>query len=228
MSHDFAPVPYYADESVTLYHGDCRELLDGSGLTADAIVTDSMWCFGSLQMWIKHGWSEFVSCGWTMSQDVIWEKHNGSGFAADRFKRVHEQPVHWYGDKPWSEIYHETPTTPDATARQVRRKARPAHTGYVEASSYTSEDGGPRLMRSVIAVRSMHGRALHPTEKPVGILDPLIRYACPPGGTVLDCFAGSGSTAEAARLTGRKAILIEADERYCELIARRMSQGILT
>jgi site-specific DNA-methyltransferase (adenine-specific) len=83
-------------------------------------------------------------------------------------------------------------------------------------------------MRSVIAVRSMHGRALHPTEKPVGILDPLIRYACPPGGTVLDCFAGSGSTAEAARLTGRKAILIEADERYCELIARRMSQGILT
>ena len=69
---------------------------------------------------------------------------------------------------------------------------------------------------------------LHPTEKPVGILDPLIRYACPPGGTVLDPFAGSGSTAEAARLTGRKAILVEADERYCELIARRMSQGVLT
>jgi site-specific DNA-methyltransferase (adenine-specific) len=118
-------------------------------------------------------------------------------------------------------------TTADATARQVRRKARPPHTGYVEQSSYSSEDGGPRLMRSVMLVRSMHGRAIHPTEKPVGILDPLIRYACPPGGTILDCFAGSGSTAEAARLTGRKAVLIEADERHCELIARRMSQGVL-
>jgi site-specific DNA-methyltransferase (adenine-specific) len=82
-------------------------------------------------------------------------------------------------------------------------------------------------MRSVIAVRSMHGRNIHPTEKPLGILDPLIRYGCPPGGMVLDPFAGSGSTAEAARQTGRRAILIEADERYCEAIVRRMAQGVL-
>lgn len=65
----------------------------------------------------------------------------------------------------------------------------------------------------------------HPYEKPVRlwahVLDRL------PAGTVLDPFAGSGSTAEAARLTGRKAILVEADERYCDLIVRRMAQGVL-
>jgi len=99
--------------------------------------------------------------------------------------------------------------------------------GERKTNTYVSQDGGPRLMRSVIQVRSMHGRAIHPTEKPVGLLDPLIRYACPPGGTVLDPFAGSGSTAEAARLSGRKAVLIEADERYCELIARRLQQDVL-
>lgn len=243
--------PYYVDEWVTLYHGDCRDLMPDLRGPIDLVVTDppygetalewdrwphgwlqlvpslvsSLWCFGSMRS-LASSWAEFTRSFWQFSQDVVWEKHNGSGFAADRFKRVHENATHWYRGA-WSEIYHETPTTADATARQVRRKARPAHTGYVEDSSYTSEDGGPRLMRSVLQVRSMHGRAIHPTEKPVGILDPLIRYGCKPGGTVLDPFAGSGSTAEAARQSGRRSVLVEADERYCELIANRMSQGVL-
>lgn len=244
--------PYYSDESVTLYHGDCREIAPTMGWIANCIITDppygdtalewdewpkgwlrtigaasrSMWCFGSLRMF-GHHFGEFLDHGWAMSQDIVWEKHNGSGFAADRFKRVHEHAVHWYRGALWSEIYHETPTAPGQarpTATIGRRKAVP-HTGVIGSAGY--EYGDNRLMRSVLAVRSMHGKATHPTEKPVGILDPLIRYACPPGGTVLDPFAGSGSTAEAARLSGRKAVLIEADERYCELIARRMSQGVL-
>jgi site-specific DNA-methyltransferase (adenine-specific) len=73
----------------------------------------------------------------------------------------------------------------------------------------------------------MHGRALHPTEKPIGILDPLIRYACPTGGLVLDPFAGSGSTLDAARQAGRRAIGIEGDEKYAEAAAKRLSQSVL-
>jgi site-specific DNA-methyltransferase (adenine-specific) len=81
---------------------------------------------------------------------------------------------------------------------------------------------------SVIDARSLYRRnPIHPCEKPTGILDPLIRYACPPGGLVLDPFAGSGSTAEAARLSGRRAVLIEGDEAYCEAIALRLSQDVL-
>jgi site-specific DNA-methyltransferase (adenine-specific) len=73
----------------------------------------------------------------------------------------------------------------------------------------------------------MHGRALHPTEKPIGLLDPLIRYACPVGGLVLDPFAGSGSTLDAARQAGRRAIGIEASEQYAERAALRLSQATL-
>lgn len=243
--------PYFDDEQVTLYLGDCREILPALDLTADLIVTDcpygetplawdrwvdgwptlaatvgdALWCFGSMRMFLERA-PEFTAADWRFAQDIVWEKHNGSGFAADRFKRVHEHALHWYrGD--WAGQYREVQTTPDATARAMRRKQRPAHTGHIEASAYRSEDGGPRLMRSVLQVRSMHGRAIAPTEKPVGILDPLIRYSCPPGALVLDLFAGSGSTLESARQCGRRAIGIEADEAQIERAAKRLSQGVL-
>jgi site-specific DNA-methyltransferase (adenine-specific) len=242
--------PYYQDDYVTLYHGDSRELV--AGLTADLVVTDppygdtsldwdrwpdgwvdavsdslpgatSLWCFGSMRMHLDRR-NDFAA--WTYGQEVIWEKHNGSGFHADRFKRVHEIAMHWYRGV-WGDVYKDPQYNNDARARTVRRKQRPTHTGHIEAATYTSEDGGPRLVRSVIPVRSMHGTAIHPTEKPVGILEPLIRYSCPPGGTVLDPFAGSGSTLVAARNTGRHAIGIEAREDYCEAAAKRLSQGVL-
>jgi len=242
--------PFYVDEAVTLYHGDCREIVPALNLTVDAIVADppygetslawdrwpddwptavsgaarSMWCFGSMRMFLDRR-DQFVF--WKLSQDVVWEKQDGSGFVTDRFRRVHETALHFYRGT-WSEIHASPPRVgssgPDKSVR--RAAVAPGHHGDRGTSSYV--DDGTRLMRSVIKIRNMHGINAHPTEKPVGILDPLIRYACPPGGTVLDPFAGSGSTAEAARLTGRKAILVEADERYCELIARRMSQGVLT
>lgn len=76
-------------------------------------------------------------------------------------------------------------------------------------------------MRSVIAVRSAHGYATNETQKPVGILTPLIEYGCPPGGLVLDPFMGSGSTLIAARDSGRHAIGIDIREDQCEAAAER-------
>jgi site-specific DNA-methyltransferase (adenine-specific) len=77
-------------------------------------------------------------------------------------------------------------------------------------------------MRSVLAAKSVRG-GLHPTEKPLGIVTPLLTYACPEGGLVVDPFAGSGSTLDAARQSGRRAIGIEAHEPYAEAAARRLS-----
>lgn len=241
---------YYADDQVTLYLGDCRVLVPELGLTADCIVADppygetslawdrwpddwptaisgaakSMWCFGSMRMFLDRR-DEFTF--WRLSQDVVWEKQQGSSLLDDRFRRVHEAATHWYRGK-WADLFREPPREAfhgRTHAVQANGKAKPGHDGAGTTRGYV--DDGTRLVRSVLRVPNLRGRAEHPTEKPVGILDPLIRYACPPGGTILDPFAGSGSSAEAARLTGRKAILVEADERYCELIAKRMSQGVL-
>lgn len=62
----------------------------------------------------------------------------------------------------------------------------------------------------------------HPTVKPVDLMQYLVRLVTPKGGTVLDPFAGTGTTGEAAWREGMNAILIERDEAYLEDIARRM------
>jgi site-specific DNA-methyltransferase (adenine-specific) len=237
----------YEDDLVQLWHGDYRDQLDMlNAARPDAIVTDppygetslewdrwvdgwlidaalisdALWCFGSFRMFHEHA-AEFAA--WRFSQDVVWEKHNGSGFHADRFKRVHELAALWYrGD--WSKIYHQVPTTTDAVKRVVRTKRRPTQMGMIEKAPFRSEDGGPRLMRSVIQVRSAHGTAIHPTQKPPGIVAPLIEYSVPAAGLVVDLFAGSGTTALAARLIGRRCIAFEVRGEYASAAAARLAQ----
>jgi site-specific DNA-methyltransferase (adenine-specific) len=234
----------YEDDHVLLICGDFRDMLGDLG-SFDAVVTDppygetsltwdrwppgwpalltcvtaSMWMFGSMRMFIDRS-AEFTD--WKLSQDVVWQKHNGSGFHTDRFRRVHEHALHWYRGA-WRDRYHEAQTTNDATARTIRHKARPPHTGGVVGSNYVAHDGGPRLRTSVIEAPSMHGRAIHPTEKPVDVLDPLIRYAVPAGGMILDPFAGSGSTLAAARAAGRRAIGVEINPEYAHRAAVRLA-----
>ena len=240
--------PYYQDDSVTLYCADWREAIPAD-FRADLILTDppygetslawdrwpdgwpalaarhadAMWCFGSMRMFLDRR-DEFTA--WKLSQDVVWEKHNGSGFAADRFKRVHEHALHWYrGD--WADVTHQTPRHPGGDgSKSVRRNPPPPHTGKIGSYSYV--DDGLRLARSVMRAQSMQGRGpINETQKPEAILEPLLTYGCPPGGTVLDLFAGSCSTGVAAKRTGRRAVLFELREEQAELAARRLSQDVL-
>lgn len=194
----------------------------------DAIKpTGSMWVFGSMRFFLASG-DAFAAAGWKLAQDIVWEKHNGSAFHADRFKRVHEHAVQFYrADAPWSEVYNDVQTTPDATARTVRRKQRPPHhQGMRGPSTYISEDGGPRIMRSVIYMRSTHGRGIHPTEKPAALLEILIRTSCPAGGLVGDFFAGSGAAGEACQITGRRYIGAEIDNEMADRARARLGSTL--
>lgn len=167
---------------------------------------------------------EFHAAGWRFSQPFVWEKHNGSGSAADRFRQVHEEAGHWYRG-PWSAVHHEVPREPavyDPHHRIGDRlnagADRIAHAGRIGSASYTY--GTDRLARSVIYAKSMHRNAIHRTEKPVKVVDLLIRYACPPGGLVVEAFAGSCSAMVAARESGRRAIGIEMSEQQAERALR--------
>jgi len=237
--------PVYADEQVALYCGDFRTLLPtilAQHGEPDLVIADppyeetshawdrwpvgwpsrmpgrSMWCFGSLRMLLERR-AEFA--GWQFSHDRVWEKHNGTGFTTDRFRRVHEFMTHWYRGG-WDDVYHQTPRVPKThnLDKSVTRTAQPSHTGFVRASTYV--DDGLRLARSVIKHPSIRG-GISRTEKPVPVVADLIAYGCPPGGLVFDPFAGSASTLVAARDMGCRAIGVEIDPKQCEQAAARLA-----
>lgn len=189
--------------------------------------TGSMWAFGSMRYFMAEA-VRIREAGFVQAQNIVWEKHNGSNFLADRFRRVHEHAVQFYLESAgWGGVYNVPAMTHDAVARTVtRNKSRPTHLGKHGASTYRSEDGGPKLMRSVIRMRSCHGTAIHPTEKPVGLLDLLIRTSCPEGGLVADFFAGSAAGGVAARAAGRHYVGCEKDPTMV-ILARRRLQGTL-
>jgi hypothetical protein len=210
--------PYYADDRVVLFHGDC---LDTTGwLKADVLVTDPPY-----GMAFQSG-------------------HRAEAFgpiAGDRDIAVRDEVLsRWGGDRSAAIFGTWRTPRPDGTKQVLvwhKRGVGPGM-GDLAAAFGTSHEEiyliGPWKKRStrrgsVITTESspseLTTRIGHPTPKPVGLMETLIEAA--PDGIVADPFAGSGSTLIAARNLGRKAIGVEIEERYCELVANRLAQMCL-
>lgn len=248
------PEPYYADEHVQLYLGDCRAVLPALDVAPAGCVTDppygetcaswdrwpdgwiaavadvlpaaaSLWCFGSARMFLQHG-HEFTGSGWKFAQEALWVKRNGSGpTSRDRLVKIHEWAYHWYRGR-WSELNHEWEREQAAPDKGVVRKSATAAAHQRPGRQNTWTDDGTRQARSVtylIECPSVRYQQRHQDEKPLAAVIPLVRECTPPGGLVLDCFAGSGTTGVAGRLTGRRALLVEADEPTAEKAAARLA-----
>jgi site-specific DNA-methyltransferase (adenine-specific) len=193
----------------------------------------SLWCWGTLRLFMERA-AEFTSSKWRLAQDTIWEKHNGSQPGGDRFLRVHEQAAHFYPvASRWSDIYREPQlvTAPPEHAHKRGRVVRSSHANAGQLGKHkpsTYVDTGMRAQRSVWHVRSMHrqggGSA---TPKPPGVLEPIIRYSCPPGGWVLVPFVGGGAEVAAALRLGRNVVGFDVSEAELSKAVKRLSQGII-
>ena len=214
---------YYQDEHVTLYHGDCLEI--DTWLEADVLVTDPPYGIG----WSKGDWAKSNTPGantgiqnddTTDARDKAlqqWGSQPAIVFGSLQAKYpknwdrmlVFEKPLNagLFGSrKPWLRNWEpifilgdwpdQTPTRSAVIA--TTWKAASGYNGYITATG-------------------------HPHTKPLDVMEELIT-ACPPG-VIADPFAGSGSTLVAARNLGRKAIGVELEEKYAEIIANRLSQN---
>jgi site-specific DNA-methyltransferase (adenine-specific) len=218
-------VPYYQDDQVTLFHGDCREITDW--LTADVLVTDPPYGIG---------WRRGTKPG-------IHVDHGHSGIANDKDTKARDVALGAWGDRPgliFGSFYAPQPINfchvlvyVKAVGSGVvgsttgwRRDLEPVYlTGRWPQRAAKWSSCLPTLVANAGGPGSPPGRTGHPHAKPLDVMETLIS-ACPPG-TVADPFAGSGSTLIAARNLGRRAIGVELEERYCETAARRLSQMAL-
>jgi site-specific DNA-methyltransferase (adenine-specific) len=215
--------PYFADDLVTLYLGDCREVTEW--LAADVLVTDPPY---------GRGWKQ----GRTHKSQG-WADDSHPGIAGDQDTATRDEALAMWGDRI-AIMFGDLMLAPPAGTKQVGvfRKSllmgtkgtfagfrRDAEAFYLVGPWPAGLGGQSSVLASMAQGNQVQRNYGHPHAKPVDVMETLIA-ACP-DGTITDPFAGSGSTLVAARNLGRRAIGVEVDERYAEAAARRLSQASL-
>jgi len=236
--------PYYSDDSVTLYHGDCRGFLaemeaesvdcvitdppysenthknvrlnssDGKGARGNVCVSGLRNDFGAIgadDLGGILGACGRVSRGWVIA---TLDYHHAFTYeaAAPVGLRLMRIGI-WLKTDPMPQISGDRPAVGwEAITYLHRTDRRSKWNGHGKHGNW---HGGKEQA------------GLHPTAKPLSMVANWVRLFTNPGDTILDPFAGSGTTLRAAKDEGRKAIGVELDERYCEVIARRLSQDTL-
>jgi len=220
--------PYYEADGIALYHGDCLEVTEW--LAADVLVTDPPYGIG----WSKpQGWTNAFGGG---------SSQGHPGIANDSDTTTRDMALDLWGDMKPAAVFSDLLLLPERAA-QVLIYAKSDDAGIMGARGGFRHDvegiclqgrwpvqigGRSSVLTSGARVAGPRGLGAvngHPHSKPTDVLS-VVMEASPPG-TIADPFAGSGSTLLAARNLGRPAIGVEIEERYCDLIATRLAQGVL-
>jgi site-specific DNA-methyltransferase (adenine-specific) len=213
--------PYFENELVSLYHGDCLEITEW--LHADVLVTDP-----------PYGTKNESRKGSYLGAGSQIRRFNP--IANDQNAEARDSVLYLWGEKPaivfgtWRIprpqntqhrlIWHKKGQAPGPTNSSFMLQDEEI---YVLGKGFISTSPPMRSVVTTSEPRSIEVAKIgHPTPKPIGLMETLIARC--PDGIIADPFAGSGATLVAARNLGRKVIGVELEEKYCELIANRLSQ----
>jgi site-specific DNA-methyltransferase (adenine-specific) len=222
--------PYYEDGGIAIYHGDCREILPLlKRASCHLIVTDPpyrvAWRSGrrKVKFEVMKGDREpgLAVAATKLALRVLAGNRHLYVFGRYDWDGVN---VGMPAELIWDKMMMGLPHDRSAWSRSHEYITFLCHCRPGEKG----RDGSPARLRRGTVLRFARKNSVavrHPAEKPVGLLRELIEISSRMGETVLDYFAGIGSTLVAARLEGRRAIGIEIEERWCEIAAERLRAG---
>lgn len=201
--------PYYQDSAVTIYHGDCREIVPAIG-NFDLLLTDPPYGINADK---KKAHS-------SIRDNDNWENKNWDNFRPAKevfslIKNSTKNQIIWGGN-------YFADLLPASAAWLSWRKPE-AESGFSLADIELAWTSGKFSAREKSFPRRDGNQ--HPTQKPIGLMIWCLQFF-PEAKTILDPFAGSGTTGRAAKDLRRKATLIEMEEKYCEIAAKRMEQEV--
>ena len=215
--------PYYEDGSVTIYHGDCREILPDLN-PVDLVLTDP-----------PYG----INLNTDNSRFSVGTKGNmakrGNGVGSAKGARIRGDAEDFdpsfllaYGKEQvvwgWN---HYPDKLPRGTCLVWLKRNDVAFGSFLsDAEVAWMSKGHGVYCRRDLSNNAIANDRVHPTQKPVGLMRWCLDFF-PDAQTIIDPFMGSGSTLRAAKDEGKTAIGIEMEERYCEAAAERCSQEVL-
>lgn len=235
---------------VRLLHGDCLEVMRSlPDCSIDAILCDLPYgitdCCWDAVIPFKPLWAAYkrlckpnapislhacdpfsaaliCSNARAWKQTLIWHKNVASNFlnANRQHLRIHEDVILFsFGSPPY--FPQKTPGKPYKRKRNGRHETGDVYKAIIMRTD-TRNTSGNRYPTTILKFNRETG--LHPTQKPVALLEYLIRTYTRPGDTVLDNTVGSGSTGVACIKTGRNIIGIELDPKYFRLAQKRIAE----
>lgn len=215
--------PYFSDDFVTLFYGNCLEVTQW--LNADVLVTDPP--YGISYRGIDNYTG--ASTGKKTAPSVKPIAHDSETFVRDSVLQMWgERPAivfgSWRAERPALTkhrlIWHKAGMAPGPVSMPFQLQDEEI---YVLGDGFVASSPPLRSVITTGEARSIEVSKIgHPTPKPIGLMELLIERC--PAGVIADPFAGSGSTLIAARNLGRKAVGVELEESYCEIVAKRLSQ----
>jgi site-specific DNA-methyltransferase (adenine-specific) len=228
--------PYYEHAGITIYHGDCLQVLEEIPCKADGVISDPPFAFAGgisngasaiadsqfFEHWLAsvfrllHGVTKPESawllwCDWRTAAcyDRVLRRSATDGYDAREVSQVliHDRGMIGMG-------------SPFRNQTDWIALVRGKHTNFRERIPKTQ----PNIFRSYW----YYGKHKHhPSEKDPSVAAQFARWISDDGDLLLDPFAGSGATLIGCKSSGRRAVGIEIDERYCEIAAKRLSQEVM-
>lgn len=206
--------PYYGADGIQIFHADCRDVMHSAAVSdVDVVVTDPPYGIGGSP---KRGGGKQGTLDYTLGTGGVefpWDIRD------DTWLRWWAGPIAAFCAVSQMFSFAKN-LRADGMLLYVKSNPHPNGSSFEPCPTRGFGVGA----RHVEAYNSFAGQ-LHPTQKPLDVMLFVVGRA--PDGIVLDPFMGSGTTLVAAKNLGRNAIGIEIEERYCEIAAQRLCQGVL-